>query len=80
MGRPARGTASAAHPRSPRERIADRHGLHPIVVSAPQAHVAQELNLGVAFTWTAINETVDALFAARGEVRPSAPAEPELTA
>ncbi|MET0764365.1 MAG: hypothetical protein ABWY29_05840 [Blastococcus sp.] len=56
-----------------------RHGLHPIVVSALQAHFAQELDLGVAFNWTAINETVDALFAAHGEVRPSAPALPEPT-
>lgn len=57
-----------------------RHGLHPIVVSAPQAHVAQELNLGVAFNWTAINETVDALFVAHGAVRPSAPAVSEPSA
>ncbi|MGQ0631976.1 MAG: trypsin-like peptidase domain-containing protein [Sporichthyaceae bacterium] len=54
-----------------------RDGLHRLVVSTAQhVRIAQELNLGFAFNWRAIDETVDAVYAAHGAVRPSASVAP----
>lgn len=47
-----------------------RHQQAPIrATTGPHAVVAQELNLGVAFTWRAIDEAIDAVYHRSGEAR-----------
>jgi hypothetical protein len=47
-----------------------RETLHPLVASRPpHVRIAQELNLGIAYNWRAIEETLEALFARHGETR-----------
>jgi hypothetical protein len=41
----------------------------PLKTAAPYVEFAQELNLGVVFTWHAINGAIDELFSRAGEAR-----------
>lgn len=57
-----------------------RSQAHPILVNhQPHVRIAQELNLGVAYNWIAIRQTIDAFLTAAGHTKPAVSAE-ELAA
>jgi hypothetical protein len=56
-----------------------RNAQLPLAVSTqPHVKLAKEMNLGVAFNWEALNETLSALEKAYGIATPGQPADQEL--